>query len=323
MKIALFDSYNTKFTGDMIEWWQNNGHEVKMDRCYDPDLVDWADVVWFDTCDNNLKMACDPPESFIDDWKAEGHTFPWRLGDMDLSKKKIICRPIDIEVWGNHQANVDWNLIDDTIFIAEHIKGIANRTERLSDSSTKQHVIPCGVNLNKFTFKQHEPGYKIGVLSELWMSKGVDYGLQIAMKLKQVDPQYEIEWLGPNQMYPWEYEYCLDFIKRNDLNFKINHDHVPSIDEWLDSKNYLLHCSKKEGFSYATAEAMAKGIKPVLHHFYGAETLWPGMTWNTIDEAVGHLTDNRYDSHEYLQYLLDHGYTIDQMMTKIMEVING
>jgi hypothetical protein len=47
------------------------------------------------------------------------------------------------------------------------------------------------------------------------------------------------------------------------------------------------------------------------------------MTWDSIDQAVDMITSQEYDSHSYRQYLIDHGYTIDQMMTKIMEVING
>lgn len=321
MKIALFDPNGQKFTAGMIEWWQKNGHEVKFDRYYDPDKVDWADIVWFDTCDNNLKMACDPPQDYVDSWVNEGHSYPWRLGDMDLSKKTIVCRPIDIEVWGDHQANVDWNLIDHTIFIAEHIKEKGNLSPRLRESTTKQHVVHCGVDLDKFTFKERKPGFKIAVLGEFWMSKGVDYGLQVAMKLKEIDSRYEIHWLGPNQMYPWEYAYATDFIKRNDLPIFLNHDFVPSVDEWLEDKNYLLSCSKKEAFGYNIAEAMAKGIKPVIHHFYGAEHIWPGLTWNTIDEAVESLTDHHYDSNAYLLYLKECGYTTDQMMTKIMEAI--
>jgi len=95
-----------------------------------------------------------------------------------------------------------------------------------------------------------------------------------------------------------------------------------TVDKFLEGKNYLLHASHKEAFSYATGEAMAKGIKPVLHRFYGADGLWPGITWDTIDQAIEMITEDRYDSASYRQYLIDHGYTLDQMMTAIDKIIN-
>lgn len=316
MKIALFDPYWPKFTGDIVDAWRKMGHEVKTDRYYNPELIHWADVIWFDTCDNNLKCAMNPDK---DDPTQEG----WDMHDMDLTGKKIIVRVIDIEVWSGHNMNVDWDLVTDIVFIAPHIRALVENSPNWKpEYESKCRWIPCGVDLDKWTFKPHYRGYNIGIVSEVWSSKGTDYVLQIAMKLKQIDDRYNIKWVGKMQEYVWEWFYIQDFIKRNELKIEFT-DWVEDLNEFLEDKNYLLHATKKEAFSYATAEAMAKGIKPVLHHFYGAENLWPGMTWNTIDEAVGMITENNYNSSKYLAYLCEHGYTLDQMMEKIMEVING
>lgn len=315
-KIAIFDPYLRKFTGGIERWFQQQGHEVKMDRYYDPKLVEWADVVWFDTCDNNLKSAMYPDKS---DPTQEG----WDLHDMDLTGKRIICRIIDIEVWSGHNMNVDWSLITDIIYIAPHIMELVKNSPNWKpEYDSKCHFIPCGVNLEKFTFAEREPGFNIGIVSEIWSSKGTDYVLQIALKLRDIDPRYNIKWVGKMQEYVWEWWYIQDFIKHHDLNIEFL-DWVESVDEFLEDKNYLLHASKKEAFSYATAEAMAKGIKPILHHFYGAEHLWPGMTWMSIDEAVTDIIELSYDSQSYRQYLIEKGYTVDGMMGRIMEVLNG
>jgi len=311
MKIVIFDPYKGKFTTEMQKWWESNGHEVKRDTYYDPKLIPWGDIIYFETCDNNLKMAMYPDKN---DPEFEG----WDMHDMDLTGKRIVVRPIDIEVWQGHQHNVDWNLVNDVIFIAPHIQEVANRFEGLRDSAARQHVIPCAVDLDKYTFKKREAGKKVGIVAEVWESKGVDLILQIALQLK--DRGYEFHWVGKHQDYEWDKAYTYDFIKRNNLPITF-YDWVDSIDEFLEDKNYLLHASKKEAFSYATAEAMAKGIKPVVHHFYGADDLWPGMTWDSIDEAVEMLTNDVYDSESYRQYLIDKGYVIDAMMNRISKEV--
>ena len=98
---------------------------------------------------------------------------------------------------------------------------------------------------------------------------------------------------------------------------------LPGIDEFLEGKNYLLHASHKEAFSAATAEAMAKGIKPVPHRFFGADDIWPGLTWDSIDQAIEMITNDTYDSQSYRQYLIDHRYTLPQMMESIDLIINN
>lgn len=322
MKIAVFDPYLRKFTAGMEKWWVEHGHEVRMDRYYNPQNTEWADVIWFDTCDNNLASATNPGAAIMDD---SNNYQPWDLHHMDLSNKKVIVRPIDIEVWQGAQHAAMWDLVDETIFIATHIRDLFD-----IDLKNEPHVIPCAVDLDRYTFKERGRGFDIGVVSEKWTSKGTDLILQIALKLKKIDPRYKIHWLGRWSDSQWEQKYLLEFIDHHDLNFEFTEwiEGDDAVDIFLEDKNYLLHASHKEAFSYAAAEAMAKGIKPVLHRFYGADDLWPGMTWDSIDEAIVALDADpdptkgqAYDSKKYRQYLIDHGYTLPQMMAKIDKII--
>lgn len=321
MKICLFDPYGGKFTQDMQDWWTAHGHEVAYSQYYNPDLVPDADVVWFDTADNNLLSAMKPDAALKDQWAFETKQGRWDMHTMDLTGKKVIVRAIDIEVWSGAHANDIWDLVDDVIFLAPHIQELMMADSRPQQGHFKQHVIPCGVNLDRWTFKEREKGFNIGVVSELWESKGVDLALQIALKLKQIDPRYNIEWIGPQQMYHWGKAYFDDFIDFNGLPIKYSSDRVEDLDTWWADKNYVLHCSAKEAYSYATAEAMAKGIKPVFHRYYGADATWPHLTWTSIDEAVNLITEEDYDSNSYRQYLINNHLDLESMMGSIMKVI--
>jgi glycosyltransferase involved in cell wall biosynthesis len=211
------------------------------------------------------------------------------------------------------------------IFIADHIRELMppEQLNLINLEKTQFHTIPCGIDLNRYKFNIRQPGFDIAVISERWISKGTDLILQIALKLKQIDERYKIHWLGQRSDANWEYAYLDEFVEHHGLNIEFTNvlQEGETVDDWLEGKNYLLHASHKEAFSYATGEAMAKGIKPVLHRFFGADGLWPGMTWDTIDQAIAMITEDKYDSASYRQYLIDHGYTVDQMMEEIIKVI--
>lgn len=330
MKISITDAYLRKFTGDMENYWLSQGHEVRMDRYWNPQNAEWADVIWIDVADNNLTSATNPGAAIMDD---AANYQPWDLHDQDLTGKKVIVRAIDIEVWhGLHQTAL-WDVVTDLIFIAPHIRLLANEHElpaRRED--LRVHTIPCAVDLNRWTFKERGPGFDIAIISEKWASKGTHLLLQVMLKLQNIDPRYKFHWLGQRSDYPWEFAYFDEFIEHHELNVEFTNilNDGSTVDDFLEGKNYLLHGSVKEGFSYATAEAMAKGIKPVIHRFFGADDLWPGMTWDTIDEAVQMITGpntegttSRYDSAKYRQYLVDQGYTLPQMMARFNSIINN
>jgi len=320
MKIALYDPYGGKFTSDMVEWWRNQGHDVRVDRYYDPEIAWDADMIWFDTCDNNLLSATNPSQALLADPDLKQ---PWSLHDIDLTNKKVVVRPIDIEVWqGHHAYDNMWNVVDECIFIAPHIRDMMMADSRPQQSNMNIHTVPCAVNLDRWTFKERKPGFNIAVVGERWESKGSDIIPQIALKLKQIDERYHIHWLGKWSEYHWDKAWLEDFIVRNDLPITF-YDWADSVDEFLEDKDYLLSASKKEAFGYNIAEAMAKGIRPVIHAFYGYEPLWGDSpwVWNGIDEAIDMFTDGEYDSSAYREYLIKKGYTLESMMNSFNKII--
>lgn len=318
MKIVLYDPYLRKFTDGMEKWWLAQGHEVKLSRYYDPKLVAWGDLIWFDTADNNLKCATDPPDN--PDFAG------YDMHDMDLTGKRVVVRPIDIEVWQGHQFASKWDIVDEIIFIAPHIREVFN-IEAVPGirPQTGIHTIPHSVDLDRWTYKERGPGFDVAIVSEKWNSKGTHLLLQVILKLQRLDNRYKFHWLGQRSDTTWEYAYFDEFVEHHKLNIEFTNilNDGSTVDDFLEGKNYLLHGSVKEAFSAATAEAMAKGIRPVPHRFFGADGLWPGLTWDTVDEAVAMITGGEYDSPSYRQYLLDKGYDLPSMMARIDKVIKG
>jgi glycosyltransferase involved in cell wall biosynthesis len=315
MKIAIFDPYMPKFTDDMMNWWQAHGHEVRRERYYNPALVDWADVIWFETCDNNLHVATrglsDHP-----DWPMKK-----RPG---MVAKKVIVRVIDIEAWYGHHMNVDWAQVNEVVFIAPHIRQLVEKDINFSEYGVKVHVIPCGVNLDKFPLVEKPIGKKIAWVCEKWPTKGIDYALQVMAMLPK---DYELHALGPwNDRYAWEKAYQEDFIERNDIKF-FDYEWVPDVAEFLKDKDFILSCSKKEGFGYSIAEGMATGLIPVIHNFYGCSSIWEISVWDRVDDAAYivemYSRDPNFPRVRFREYLEKKGYTVPAMMTRFDEVMHG
>lgn len=306
-KIIIFDPNCYKFTDDMVKYWQSLGHDVRRSIYYDPSLVQWADVIWFETCDNNLIQATRDGE------------YGWKLSDIDMTGKMVICRVIDIEVWTGLHRSVDWNYVDEVIFIAPHI-----RNEVLKDVDIKSHhLIPCGVNIDRFNFNG-KPGKNIAWVAERWHAKGVDLFLQYAAMLYKADPEYKIYAVGiwaDSCAHTWYKAYIDQFIMENPMNVEFI-EHVPDMNEFLNEMNYCILFSKKEAFSYAIAEGMSKGMKPIIHNFYGAKDIWPEKyIWNTIDEAIL-MTTNFMDYHpeEYRKFI-EENYTHTKMLESFDKLI--
>jgi len=307
LKIAVFDPNGFKFTMDMIHHWESLGHEVKYEFYYNPELVEWADVVWFETCDNSLYRA------------TVNERADWQLSY--FKDKHVICRPIDIDVWSRHYLRVDWSMVDDIIFIAEHIKAEVDRD--IPNVGSRAVVIPCGVNTELFPFRDKPKGKNVAWVAHRWDAKGIDYFLQYAAMLYKKDPEYKIHALGTwsdGIKSGWYRQYIDYFLRHNPTNIEFT-EHVDNVNEFLDDMDYTTCFSKKEGFSYAIAEGMSKGLKPIIHNFYGCDKIWPDKyVWNTVDEAVEMTLSDDFNPQEYNQFIKDN-YTVEKMLKSFDNII--
>jgi len=84
----------------------------------------------------------------------------------------------------------------------------------------------------------------------------------------------------------------------------------------------------KEGFCYAVAEAMSKGIKPVVNNFFGAKDIWyDEILYNTHKEALMKFTmgspinaNSQWmnGNNPYREYIKDN-YSLERMLKEYDE----
>jgi len=89
---------------------------------------------------------------------------------------------------------------------------------------------------------------------------------------------------------------------------------VRDVTAWLEDKDVLLVTSQKESFSYAAAEAAAKGLKPVVHNFWRVRDIWPEeWVWDTVGQAAAMIDSGFCHSQKYRDYVEEH-YSLERMM---------
>lgn len=294
-KIGACCNWHLKFIGPILDWWREAGHEVKYELGYNPEIHEWADVYFVDVCDNNAKVASQ-------------NRFPG---------SRLVIRVIDIEAWAGQPAAVNWDNVDACIFGAQHIWELVESYVQFPNGLELWHI-PFGIDVDKWTFVEDRWNRRdVAWIGRPWIAKGLNVAIQIMMGLSS-------EWtlhclMDDFKRRDWYGAYIHHIIEESNLNVEITKS-VKSVDEWLDGKDYIIVSSVKEAFSYAAAEAMAKGIKPLIHNFWRASDIWPReFIWNSVDDALAMIHNMDYNSAKYRQFVAER-YSLDRMMAGLNEV---
>jgi len=274
--------------------------------------IDWADIVWLEWCN----------QSAIIGTNYEG-----------IKGKKVIIRLHSYEIFMDFPKRINWPVVDRLIFVAPHIRGILREFIPDIENKVKTEVVYNGLDIDNIPFKEREPGHNIAWVGFINYKKNPQMALQILKKLSKgifnhgiltADPEYKLHIAGSYQ--DSRYKIYLEYmIKEMGLQDNvIFHGWIDDMEEFWKDKNYLLHTSIQEGHSYAIMEAMARGIKPVIHNFRGAlnEQLYPDINvFNTVEEAADMIMSQEYYSKLYRSWIINKGWTLENQLKKIRNII--
>lgn len=242
--------------------------------------MEWADICWFEWCDD---LIC------YGSRKETG------------LRKKIICRLHSYEAFTDYPSMVKWDAVDKIIFVGKHIRDFFVDASKIDKEKTV--VIPNGVDMEKYTFKDRGPGFNIAYVGYINYKKGPMLLLHTFKEIYGKDNRYKLYIAGEFQDTR-DILYFSQMIRELKLESNIFFEGWQNnLNEWLEDKNYILCTSILESQNMSVMQAMAKGIKPLIHNFVGARTIYQdSLIFNTIQEAVI-LLDGKYDSQEYRRYI--------------------
>jgi len=231
---------------------------------------------------------------------------------------RVVVRLHGYEAYSGLADQVMWSNVDDLIFVSDHVRKHTNVT----NSSVKQHVIPNGIDLEKFKATKKSGGTNIGFVGNLNVKKNLPLLLHI---MKLLPDEYILHVAGDWQQEPHLTAWWYDYIQHNELSTRVvMHGHRYDINRWLPEQiDYLISPSFVESFGMTIAEGMACGIKPLIHDRPGVRDLWPPeCVFSTPGEAVRMVIDGEYDSKKYRSWV-EERYDLNNTAEKIGEVIAG
>ena len=286
MKICIFDSWNGKFSQAIREHWESLGHEVVFNGQYNIP----ADVAFFYQSDNAAQV-----------------------GVKESLANRIYTQCVDIEVWAGQPFGIDWSKVSGCFFMAQHIKDYVESKAQFPHNFRTALIKP-GIDLNKFTLKKtpinniRKIAYVVGN-NRIWDVKRFDIALWLLRDLMTLTNQpWELHVRGTYSGHIQYNDYCEHLIENLELENNIvwYRDRVEDLNQWLEDKDYFFLSSTKEAFSYATAEAMAKGIKPVLGNWRGASETWGPFYCKTYKEMLETFLNSKYEPEKYRDYVSQH-----------------
>ncbi len=305
-KIAFFSKGDNKFLTNVVENLKKS-YETKLVTVgcsHDYSLIDqwmaWADISWFEWCDELVEYGSKHKTS---------------------KEKKIVCRLHSYEAFTYYPTKVNWKNVDKLILISKSIQNYILETYKINADITE--VIPNGVDLQQLNIRERGPGFKLAYVGYINYKKGPMLLLQTLKALFDSDNRYKLYLAGSFQD-PRYLLYFNQMVKEMGLSDSFFFEGWQAdIDKWLENKDYIICSSVLESQNMSIMQAMAKGIKPVIHNFVGAREIYPEKyVWNTIDEAIAMIKDGTYSSEEYRTFILEN-YEIGKQCNKISSALDS
>ncbi|URZ03851.1 methyltransferase domain-containing protein [Clostridium felsineum] len=264
--------------------------------------MQWADISFFEWCDelviyaSKLKMA---------------------------KEKKIVCRLHRYEVFTDYPKMVNWDNVDKLIIVTKHLEKLLKI--QVPDIDERVHIVTVnnGVNLSKYKFKERKKGFNIAYVGYIHARKNPVLLLQTMKMLIEKDSRYKLYVAGKFQDVLIEL-YWKDQINKMQLEDNVIFEGWQNdIGAFLEDKNYLLSTSIHESFGFGIAEAMARGIKPIIHNFLFADEIWDKkFMFCTLNEAVEMICEDDYSSKKYRGFI-EANYSLEDEIIKIKKELES
>lgn len=266
MKVALITPWENAWVPLYKEAFEKRGHEFT--RLKKPEAADF-DVVLHGWANHDMPM------------------FTGTRNIMFLRRYELFEPTI---------ARISWNRVDAIVCVNSWIQSVMQDSFEESGIETPVHLIYNAADPKRWTFKKRRPRKKIGMACHIHPKKNLPLALQI---LAALPGDYELHIAGQIQ------DACTaEYLNHVGSSLKRKlflYDQIPydQMDFWWEQMGYCLSTSLSEGNPNNVIEAMAKGVKPVVHNWPGAEDQFQGHIFDCVQDAVSMIQSQYYDSELY------------------------
>ena len=302
-KVALFSKDGGRSSVGDVAGFVKDRFEMRIAECQPEDerheLMNWSDISWFDQCpDLAVEVSKHPKvcKNIVAIRRYEGHE-QWP-GQMD---------------WANIDVLV---VIDDSFDRDTLIHAVPD-----IESRTSLVTVPRAVNVEKFKSIDRQRGRNIALLSNLSAQENPALALQCMQKLHYIDSECRLFVAGDFQDATQE-RYFKHMVGVLDLGNVVFFDgRQEDVCAWLQDKHYVVSTGISTRLSTGLLEAMACGLKPVVHNFPGADQLMPSeFLFNISEEFCEQICCEQYEPTRYRRFV-EESYPLENQLTQINRVL--
>lgn len=297
-RIAIIKTFNNKFNEIYASYFSKRNEVQIIKPKTEQDLSsvsEWADIIWCTWCNEPLVYLSHNKKSSV---------LVTHIRSYEILTSKLM-------------KNVKWQNIDGVMFVADHIREIANQHWENQLSSIPQATIYNCVELEKYPLYKNCPGKNIAYVGYLNHKKGVGLLLQCIQKAVEIDPDVRLHIAGVFQEMRFQV-YMEHLLKEMGIEHHVVfHGWVPDVPAFLKGMNYVVSTSPWEGCPNNIIETMACGVKPLIHNWRGAKELFPEeLVFNTVEEFLSIILSADYQPEAYRSYVEEH-FNAEHQLPKI------
>lgn len=255
--------------------------------------------------------------------------FEWAEGPkLDLADyttdTPLLCRIHPRLAGGEPQLDAAWTHVDHWVFPAPGAERNFRSRQRALDDETV-HMIPTGIDVDIIEFDpSRQSNGHIALYAPLRPADNPSLLLQVLEALIEQDDRFNLHITGAAQ-HPAVASYVRQQAEARGIDGHIHFYGAISPGErevWLDQCTYVLSTRLMDGDWTGVVEAMARGLKPVIHAFPGAEQLFaPNMLFETVEEAVALIADETPQPQQYRRFARRR-YQIDRQVDALVRVLD-
>ncbi|MCK4606505.1 MAG: glycosyltransferase [candidate division Zixibacteria bacterium] len=160
------------------------------------------------------------------------------------------------------------------------------------------------MELDRYPLHRNGPGRNICYVGYLNHKKGLSLLLQCVREAVKIDRLFKLHVAGDFQEERFKV-YMHHLIGEMGLTDNVQfHGWVKDVPAFLREMNYVISTSPWEGCPNNLIEAMACGIKPLIHNWKGSRQLFPeSLVFNSLDDFEELLRSTDYDSDSYRRHV--------------------
>lgn len=212
------------------------------------------------------------------------------LSSRNVPKSKVIAFLRRYEFYHFQLEEYEWDKCDAVICVNDFLAGGFH-----ARTGVMPHILYNAVNLDEWTYRERGHGKDIAWVGFVNQKKNLPLALQI---LHALGGGHRLHIAGGIQDMT-TVDYCMNLAERLRLKIRF-YGHIQDVNSFLEDKNYLLSTAISEGCPNNVIEAMAKGIKPVVHNWPGSLEQFRLYVFDTVQEAVSAIHDGSpYHSKAY------------------------